>query len=198
MEPPITLTGQWVGEYVQHDRPYPITADLVQDGERLTGSMCDGHPDRDTSVYEMASQAGLPPGEDEQIVARLRELVPDAAGGPVRYVSHLPAESLLDGRVDGPTVSFRKTYQGLSFGGFRVGDKFVGHERASHAVQYQGQLSPDRAEIHGRWWIDADPDHGTGRSDGFFTLRRQAGAGPAAAEDTAEAQGERSWWQFWK
>jgi hypothetical protein len=51
----IDLTGTWVGEYHQHDRPHPITAELLQSGEVLTGSMRDGEPDQEMSVTEVAS-----------------------------------------------------------------------------------------------------------------------------------------------
>src|SRR5258708_5186023 len=42
-----SLDGTWVGEYFQHDRPHAITAELVQSGEVLTGSMSDGEPDQE-------------------------------------------------------------------------------------------------------------------------------------------------------
>jgi hypothetical protein len=116
------LSGRWVGGYRQQGRDYPITADFVHAGEHLSGSMRDSHPDRECSVFEATAEAGLPPGADEQIEARLREMVPDPRSGPIRYVSHLPPESTLEGRCIGRTVRFRKTYRGTSFGGYRVGD----------------------------------------------------------------------------
>jgi hypothetical protein len=122
------LTGRWVGHYVQREQQYPITADLVQAGERLSGSMYDGQPDRECSPFEAACEAGLPPGVDEQIEAQLRKMVPGASGGRIRYVSHLPTASVLEGRRHGPTVSFLKTYQGTSFSGYRVGEQLVGIE----------------------------------------------------------------------
>src|SRR5262245_6071205 len=95
------LTGVWIGHYQQHGREHPITADLVLAGERLSGTMCDGHPDSESSVFEAAAAAGLPPGTDEQIEARLREALPGAPARPIRYVSHLPADSALEGRCSG-------------------------------------------------------------------------------------------------
>ena len=167
------LTGSWVGEYLQHDRPHPITAELVQAGESLTGSMRDGETDRASTVSELASDAGLPPGADERIIAQLREMFPGSPAASIRYVSHLPEESALDGWVRGSTVYLLKTYQGAHFDGFKVGDKLVGRQGASHAVHYRGELSPDCVEIEGKWRIDAVTEHGAGRAEGYFTLRRQ-------------------------
>jgi hypothetical protein len=167
----VNLTGRWVGHYVQHDRPHPIAADLVQAGHHLSGRMHDEETDSERSVYDVASEAGLPPGADEQIVARLREAVPDESG-PIRYVTHLPPESVLEGRVDGETVSFLKRYQGVHFGGFKVGEQMIGSETSSHAVHYAGRLVPGGDRIEGTWWISGDPQQRTRRTEGLFELRR--------------------------
>jgi hypothetical protein len=169
------LSGRWVGCYRQQGRDYPITADFVRAGEHLSGSMRDGHPDRECSVFEATAEAGLPPGADEQIEARLREMVPDPRSGPIRYVSQLPPESTLEGRCIGRTVRFRKTYRGTSFGGYRVGDQFVGIRRAGHAVDYEGLLSADGQVIEGRWWIESDRGIGTRHTEGEFCLRSARG-----------------------
>jgi hypothetical protein len=166
------LTGRWEGSYCQHDRPHPISAELVQSGEHLSGSMRDGETDNASSVFDMAFEAGLPPGSDEQIVAHLREAFPDAPATPIRYVTHLPPESAMEGWVRGITVYFLKTYRGIHFGGFDMGDRIVGHCTNGHAVHYSGKLSPDGLEIEGRWWIDPPPDSGQRRTEGSFTLRR--------------------------
>jgi hypothetical protein len=136
--------------------------------------MRDGQPDRECSLFEGAVEAGLPPGADEQIDEKLRSIVPDAGREPIRFISHLPEDSVLKGSREGMVVAFTKTYMGTSFSGYRVGDKFVGAEAQGHDVSYQGRLSPDGTLIEGRWWIDADPDAGTRRTSGLFTLRRQA------------------------
>src|SRR5262245_44151850 len=100
------LTGRWTGHYVQQGKQFPIAADFLESGECLSGFMYDGHPDRDCSVSEAIAEAGLPPESGEQIEAKLREMVPDAPAGPVRYVSHLPPNSILRGRRTGQTVYF--------------------------------------------------------------------------------------------
>jgi hypothetical protein len=59
------VTDRWVGHYILHGEQWPNAAELVQTGERLTGSMTDGVTDKDCSVTEVAREAGLPPGGDE-------------------------------------------------------------------------------------------------------------------------------------
>ena len=166
------LTGLWAGEYSQHSRTSPISAELEQSGEDLSGTMRDGVTDRDQSLFEVAAEAGLAPGEDERISAELRALFPDAPTAPIRHVSHLPEESRLEGRVDGSVVYFLKTYQGSHSSGFQVGDTLVGVEVPNHSVHYRGKLSPDGQELEGKWWIDANPEFSTPRIQGSFSLRR--------------------------
>src|SRR5207247_1054949 len=100
------------------------------------------------------------------IEAKLREVVPHAPGAPIRYVTHLPAASVLEGRRHGQTVSFLKTYQGTAFSGYQMGDHRLGVQTLGHAVHYQGQLSADGLVLEGRWWIAADPAQGTRRAEG--------------------------------
>ena len=179
------LTGTWVGEYHQHDRPHPITAALLQSGEVLTGSMRDAEPDQEMSVTEVASGAGEAPGADERIVARLREIFPDEPAAPVRYFSHFPPESSIEGWVRGLGVYFIKSYRGISYGGFQVGDRVVGQETENDSVHYSGRVGPGGEEIEGRWWIDPTPEEGGRRSEGSFTLRRRIGDAQAAAGATS-------------
>jgi hypothetical protein len=179
------VTGRWVGHYVQRGKEFPISAELSHVGDRLTGSMRDGQTDHENSVFEAVAAAGLPPGADEQVVARLRQMVPDAASGTVRSFARLPAGARLEGHVSGRTISFLKTYQGTSFGGYRVGDKLIGCERPGHSVHYEGQLTADGSTIAGRWWIDPGPETRSPRLEGEFRLGRVGG----------ETRGP--WWKFW-
>ncbi len=194
------LTGRWIGHYEQRGKEYQVSANLIQDGASLSGSMRDSQPDRDCSLFEAAVEAGLPPGADERIDAGLRAMIPDAPAVAIRSLSHLPPNSELAGRFDGRIVSFVKSYLGNSFSGFKVGDKIVGMEIEAHAVRYQGKLSSDGREIEGRWWIDADPGRGNMRSDGFFILRREPKAVTTNVESPRsepDAQPKRRWWRFW-
>ena len=116
----MNITGQWTGNYYQNGRARPIVADLVQAGEDLTGSMRDGVTDTECSVTELALEAGLPPGGDEQIVDRLRRMFPDAPATEVRYVTHLSADSALHGWVEWPRGSTsRRTIRGTHYGGYQ-------------------------------------------------------------------------------
>jgi hypothetical protein len=169
------ITGLWAGDYWQHGRPQPIVANLVQEGERLTGSMRDGVTDKEYSVTELAFEAGLPPGGDEQIVDRLRKMFPDAPATEIRYVTHLPPESALEGSVKGAEVYFKKTYEGTHYGGYQIGDKLVGYQNAAHVVHYGGRVSSNGEEIDGKWWIENTLGHGPRLGEGSFTLRRREG-----------------------
>jgi hypothetical protein len=194
------LTGSWIGHYEQRGKEYPVSADLVHDGVNLTGSMRDGQPDRDCSLFEATVEAGLPPGADEQIDANLRALIPDAPATAIRSLSHLPPDSQIVGRCEGGVVSFVKSYKGSSFSGFKVGDKIVGMEADGHAVQYKGKLSPDGLEVEGRWWIDGDPKRRTSRAEGFFILRREPMAEKieaTAQQPQPRADRNSRWWKFW-
>jgi hypothetical protein len=184
----INLSGTWVGEYFQHDRLHAITADLHHSGEVLTGSMRDGEPDQEMSVSEVAGDA---PGMDEQIVAKLREMFPDSPIAPIRYISHLPTESTLKGWVRGLGVYFLKSYRGISFGGFRVGDRVVGQKTEDDAVHYSGRVGTSGDEIEGRWWVDPTPEAGGRRTEGSFILRRQSGETNEPAEAASAGVLER-------
>jgi hypothetical protein len=166
------LSGLWVGEYHQQNSPHPISLELRHEGEDLTGSMTDGDTDKESSVFDATAAAGLPPGADEQIVAKLTEMFPDTPADSIRYVTHLPPESRVEGWVRDSTVYFLKTYEGTHFGGYKVGDRVVGQVTENHSVHYKGMLSPDGREIEGRWWIESEPGPGGHRNEGSFSLRR--------------------------
>src|SRR3954469_15404848 len=91
------LTGRWSGHYLQQGKEFPISADIVEVEGRLSGFMYDGQPDREYALPEAAAEAILPTATDEHIEAKLRELVPDASAGPIRFVTHLPPHSILQG-----------------------------------------------------------------------------------------------------
>jgi hypothetical protein len=197
MSSPRSLTGRWVGHYSQHAQSHPIVATLHQAEDRLTGSMQDVRTEGECSLFDATAAAGLPPGADEEIEAKLRELVPGAPAEPVRYAWHLPPDSALDGRLAGSRVYFLKTYHGKSVSGFRVGSSLVGSEAEDHSVHYEGELRPDGDRIEGRWWIEADPSRGTQRTEGAFELRRWGESTEPPARDEAPARRTRAWWKFW-
>ncbi len=194
------VSGHWAGSYRQHGSTFPIRAEFVQQGDRLAGSMIDAQPDDELSLFEAMGAAGLPPGADEQIAARVRAMVPESPREPIRYVSHLPSASVLEGHLRGQAVQFVKTYQGRAFGGFRIGQTLVGVENEGHSVHYDGEVSHDGQQIEGRWWIEANPSLSRVRMEGEFTLNRQPET-PASGEPPAPASEpprRRPWWQFWR
>jgi hypothetical protein len=170
----VDLTGHWTGHYFQRDQARAIAADLVQTGESLQGRMRDDQTEFEQSVFETAVEAGLPPGADEQIIARLRRQFPDEPAAPIRATSTLPPTSVLAGSVRGRRVYFLKTYQGEAFSGYRVGCRQVGLTIEQHGVHYDGRLSADGTTLEGRWLIEPLPGYGSPRTEGRFLLRRQA------------------------
>ncbi len=166
------LTGVWAGYYTHRDRPHAITAELVQTGEELGGTMHDAVTEFPRSLFELAVEAGLPPGADEQMLAGLRQQHPELPPGPVRYVSRLPADSVLKGRVRGPQVQFQKSYRGEVVAGYEIGGRLVeGASFPNHVVHYEGRLNVAGNLIEGGWSI---PAPGTNRSQsGSFVLRRK-------------------------
>jgi hypothetical protein len=100
----LILTGRWTGHYLQQGKEFPISADLLEAEGRLSGFMYDGQPDREYAIPEAVAEDMLPLATGEQIEAQIRELVPDAPAGPIRFVSHLPLNSILQGKRDGFAV----------------------------------------------------------------------------------------------
>jgi hypothetical protein len=187
----LILTGRWSGHYLQQGTERPISADLLEEEGRLSGFMYDGQPDREYAIPEAVAEDMLPPSAEEQIEAQIRELVPDAPAGPIRFVSHLPPNSILQGKRDGFAVYFLKSYQGTSFGGYKVGDHLLGFQKADHCVHYEGQLSQDGLTLEGRWWIDPDPERGTPGTDGLFSLRRTEEGESLSAEATTKGDKQK-------
>ena len=167
----LSLTGEWEGYYTQSGRKRAIRATVVQDGDRISGTMRDAETDFDRSLFDAAREAGLAPGTDEMIDASLRRLFPAVGRGPIRAKSRLPADSQLEGSVDGDRVTFTKTYQGQHFIGYQVGDQEIGSAKEGHSVEYWGRISEDGGRIEGRWTIYAT-DSPRGFLDGAFLLER--------------------------
>jgi len=168
----VALTGRWTGHYFYHDQGRQITAALVHEEKRITGSMRDAETDFEEPLFDMAAKIGFPPGADEQIEAHLRGLLPQGVNEPVRCVSRLPSLSVLQGEFQGGKILFIKTYQGEVFSGFKVGDHLLGQKKDRHAVRYEGKLSSDGMTIEGQWYIPAHPEGAAPRAHGRFVLRR--------------------------
>jgi hypothetical protein len=166
------VSGRWEGFFLQHGLKRPISADIHQEGDHLSGTMSDAETAFESSVSELAMEEGLPPGADEQIVEQVRSLVPGGYRLPVRAETLVPSDSVLDGEVAGDAVRFLKRYQGMSFTGYRIGDTRVGVSGEDQEVQYRGRISPDGNEIEGRWLLANSPAKGLVRTEGGFVLRK--------------------------
>jgi hypothetical protein len=172
MTDPRDLSGHWEGFYIQHGRERPVSADLTQDGDHLAGEMRDEELVFETSVAEMAMEEGLPPGADERIVEQVRSLLPGGGALPVHAEVLVPPRADVEGEVAGDAVRFTKTYRGLFFAGYRIGDLRVGVGGEDQEVQYRGRISPDGREIEGRWLLPESAARGLLRPEGGFVLRR--------------------------
>ena len=166
------LTGRWAGHYFQRDQPRAISAEFLQDGTSLQGTMRDELTSFVMTIYEMAVECGLPPGADEQILKALRNQFPERQGSPIKALMTVPGDSSVEGRVRGRVVTFRKTYRGEAFSGYTVGEERVGVTVRGHSVQYRGSVDETGGRIDGTWWIDADPRRGVQRTEGSFVLTR--------------------------
>lgn len=169
----VDLSGRWIGHYEHDDVEFPISVELLQTGDRISGFMRDDEPDEEYTVYDPSSAVRNTRKDDEPIDRKLLALIPQAGLQPIHWVSHLPPDSILLGKLTGRTVSFVKTYQGISFQGYRIGDKYFGEESPGRSVDYEGQVSLDGLRIQGNWWIESNPAIGTPRVEGRFSLRRE-------------------------
>jgi hypothetical protein len=167
------LSGDWTGCYVQSGAARKISAVISQAENRLTGTMRDSETEFDRSLFDAALEAGLPPGADEQIEEQLRRLHPADRKTPIRSKSRLPADSTIEGTVQGPFVTFTKTYQGQLFSGYQVGDREVGWTAENHAVRYSGRIEAGGNRIEGVWTI-SQPGSAHRPVQGPFWLERDS------------------------
>lgn len=151
---PIDVTGRWVGfyRYRLHELgTFPITAEIRQVGERITGEMYDQITDRsellDTLVE--ANRDDLPPGKRLQLEASIRRF----GEGAVLVNSHLPETSDIEGKVADGLVEFTKAYRGAVEVEWSVGGRRVGSgARKGHRVHYAGRLDGEGC-FAGEWTI---------------------------------------------
>ena len=156
------LTGTWRGHYEQNGQRRGISMRVLQRGALLIGAMHD----------------------DETMWVTKEELQPvdhDEVGiGPVAVdlLTVLPAESTIEGEVDGARVTFEKRYRGKhTFTVFfdhsalhpgAEGQASANAEIESHRVVYDGQIDATGEVLRGTWRIpvatvafedgDVDPD----------------------------------------
>jgi hypothetical protein len=152
---PIDLTGRWVGFYrhrSEHLGAFPLTAEVRQEGNRITGEMYDQIKDRSQlldTIVEVHREEISP-----RKMLRLEEVIRRFGDGAVLVNSHLPEASDIEGTVVGDVVSFTKSYRGAFEVHWNVKGKQVGSAtRPRHKVQYSGVLDRERGWIGGEWVI---------------------------------------------
>ena len=189
-----SITGCWVGHYEWHGRSHPITANFLESGQHITGTMRDDAPECEYTLFEIA--ADLSSEVKEQIEQCFRDLVPHATAGSIHYLTRLPSDSSIQGRRDGQVVSFAKKYAGEFFGGYKAGGEIIGTQINNHTVYYEGSLTYDDLELKGRWFIEARSEYGAQATEGSFLLRR-VDQESVSAPSSKFARQNRPWWKFW-
>jgi hypothetical protein len=196
--PSSNITGRWMGHYVQYGRNHPIVANFFESGLHISGSMQDGKPECEYSLFEIAAELGLSSQDKEAIEASCRDLVPHAPADSIHYLTRLPSESSIEFRHDGQAISFAKTYAGECFAGYKVGGEIIDTQMGNHTVYYEGNLSYDNLEIEGRWVVEAKPEYGTREAEGSFVLRRvEQELVTTPADDKSASRSGPPWWKFW-
>lgn len=152
---PINVTGRWVGFYRHRWEQlgtFPITAEIRQQGERITGEMYDQITDRSEVLDRLIEvcREGISDWHRRRLEAIVKRLGTEA----VVVSSRLPETSDVEGTVNGDFVQFVKCYRGsvemkLTADGVDVGSV----ERRGHKVHYSGNLDRELGCIVGRWVI---------------------------------------------
>ena len=148
--PPIDLTGTWEGHYRQGGGSHGIQMQVVQRGQSFVGRM------RDASTV-LAGQEELPLPGNERTAAQV--------------LSTLPADSTVEGEVEGRVVTFVKSYRGKATTNVWVPDRgSMTFEFPAHQVHYLGTLDAAGTALSGSWRIGGQ--NGVPRQRDRFELRR--------------------------
>lgn len=151
----VAMTGRWVGFY-RHRSEYlgafPITAEIRQDGNRITGEMYDQITDRSNFLEELLEFRR----EDISPLSQLKmeEMIRQHGTGTVVVSSRLPDTSDIDGKISGDLVEFTKVYRGsMGFNWSVSGKEIASVERKRHKVHYSGHIDREKGFIAGEWTI---------------------------------------------
>jgi hypothetical protein len=156
---PVDVTGRWMGFYRYRAEAlgnFPIVAELVQRGSRVSGEMYDQITDRSDTLEQLLETRG----PDMCLTKRLRlQGIVDRLGtASITVATTLPDTSDIVGKIHGDEVRFTKTYRGATLYSSTV----AGYERATttvervvdgHSVDYAGLLDRELRVISGRWII---------------------------------------------
>jgi hypothetical protein len=151
----VNLTGRWVGFYRYRSAElgmFPITAQIRQEGNRISGEMYDQITERSESLLHQLDLMGddISPGRR----ARLQRIMEQLGTGEIVVNSRLPDTSDLDGTLAGGLLRFTKSYRGSHTYNWSVGGRIVGAgERPQHKVYYSGRYDEEGRSIAGEWRI---------------------------------------------
>lgn len=131
--PSFDLTGTWQGYYLQGGGRHGITMRVVQRGQSFVGHM------HDSSTILAGSTRMQTDGDTST---------------EVELLSTLPADSTVEGEVEGHRVVFVKNYRGKATTSVFVPDRGpMQFEFPGHQVKYVGTLDGAGRILHGHWSI---------------------------------------------
>ena len=149
------LTGRWTGfyRYISEGMPpFPIVAEISQDGNRLSGEMYDQITEVTDTLERFLEvrRAEIPVMQALNLEQTIRLL-----GSRKMLVSYrLPDTSDIEGTIYGAQVAFTKWYRGTVVHQSTIdGDPFRSNEVTGHKVCYSGHLESEVGFISGRWNI---------------------------------------------
>lgn len=168
-------SGKWRGFYwyayspedqvppeVDSERAFPIEAQLLLQGNALTGTMRDLRPAYEHLAAEQFDliKSQLDWYERNEWLNYLK-----ANPGAI-FRLELPEKSLLEGGVEGAQVHFIKTYRGESVTIHRHSQGEDSSIRECAPVLYKGRYQPDAMRLLGTW----EAADANGRQQGRFWL----------------------------
>jgi hypothetical protein len=149
------LTGRWTGFYRHISEgmpPFPIVAELIQDGNRLSGEMYDQITEVSDTLERFLDvrRAEIPPMQTLQLEETIRLL-----GSRTMLVTYrMPDTSDIVGTIHGDQVAFTKSYRGaVVYEATIDGDPFKSKEVTGHKVCYSGRLESEGGFLSGRWIV---------------------------------------------
>lgn len=151
----VNMTGRWVGFYRYRSEElgfFPITAEIRQEGNRITGEMYDQITELSDRLDRKLELMGddIPPA----LRARLQRNMAQLGTGEIVMNSRLPDTSDIEGMIDGGLVRFTKSYRGSHTYNWSVGGRIIGAgERPHHRVYYSGRFDGEGRSIAGEWLI---------------------------------------------
>lgn len=153
--PDAPMTGTWRGHYEQ-DGLHPIEMQVEQRGAIFTGWM----RDRDTLTLGTAPVYDIDPQKEAWVEVDQCD-----------FAAMLPELSVIEGTIDGRSVTFLKKYQGTATSSFWQRGHAIEHKtNDAHQVVYAGALDETQQTLRGHWRIGAP--HGLPATTGAFELRR--------------------------